>query len=302
MFNLFYQGLVEDISNSNRGILIDGTSYNIFCYADDLLLASTAALGLQDLINIAVRYITQHGLRFNPEKSLCMIRGKNPLTDLPVWTIEETPLRIVDELSYLDTSIDNHSGTSHVEVRSRAAQRSYFSLQGAGLPYNGLSPETARAVFSLGVRSAMLYGCHSVMVKDVKLKLLDRLQSKLIKISLGIKQYTHSTPILRAMRIPPISKTVHANTIQLLYSPLYSDSRSGIFYKLMARKNNKLGSSETLYGRARTISNIYNFNLKICLLSDTYRSKVKRNILSHPGDDGLIDSVRFLLTNYCGKS
>ena len=170
MFNLFYQGLVEDISNSNRGILIDETSYNIFCYADDVLLASTTASGLQDLINIAVRYLKQHGLRFNPEKSLCMICGKNPLTDLPVWTIEETPLRIVDELSYLGTSIDNHSGTSHVEVR-------YFSLQGAGLSYNGLSPETARTVFNLGVRSAMLYGCHSVMVKDVKLKLLDRLQS-----------------------------------------------------------------------------------------------------------------------------
>ena len=266
MFNLFYQGLVEDISNSNRGILIDGTSYNIFCNVDDVLLASTTASGLQDLIIIAVHYITQHRLRFNPEKSLCMIRGKNPLTDLPVWTIEETPLRIVDELSYLGTSIDNHSGTSHVEVLSRAAQRSYFSLQGAGLSYNGLSPETARTVFNLGVRSAMLYGCHSVMVKDVKLKLLDRLQSKLIKIFLGIKQYTHSTPILRAMRIPPISKTVHVNTIQLLYSSLYSDSRSGIFYKLMARKNNKLGSSETLYGRAQTMSNIYNFNLKKIML------------------------------------
>ena len=47
IFNEFYQDLDQKLQNKNQyGITINGITCNVFVYADDLLLASTAVRGL----------------------------------------------------------------------------------------------------------------------------------------------------------------------------------------------------------------------------------------------------------------
>ena len=50
LFNLFYEPLVDILSKLDGGVSIGKHKYNIFCYADDILLASTTVSGLQKLI------------------------------------------------------------------------------------------------------------------------------------------------------------------------------------------------------------------------------------------------------------
>jgi hypothetical protein len=92
LFNIFYKGLVEHLDSMDCGITIRGVHYNVFCYADDLLLASTTTTGLQKLINEAVSVITADGLRFNPAKTLCMTFGKAHQKHSPTWSIGDTQL------------------------------------------------------------------------------------------------------------------------------------------------------------------------------------------------------------------
>ena len=47
LFNIFYRELIEVLSKSNTGIIIENKKYNVFCYADDILLSSTTITGLQ---------------------------------------------------------------------------------------------------------------------------------------------------------------------------------------------------------------------------------------------------------------
>ena len=49
--------MITELSDSIGGITINGVSYNVFCYADDILLTSTSTTGLQRLINVADLYI-----------------------------------------------------------------------------------------------------------------------------------------------------------------------------------------------------------------------------------------------------
>ena len=73
LFNLFYQKLIDLLSKCTGGIQIGEHSYNVFCYADDLVLTSLSVTGLQDLINSAKSFIVSHGLNFNPSKTVCTI-------------------------------------------------------------------------------------------------------------------------------------------------------------------------------------------------------------------------------------
>ena len=87
LFNIFYKSLVEHLDSMDCGVTIRGVHYNVFCYADDLLLASTTITGLQKLIDEAVSIITADGLRFNPAKTLCMTFGKSHQKHSPTWSI-----------------------------------------------------------------------------------------------------------------------------------------------------------------------------------------------------------------------
>ena len=59
LFNLFYQDRINELSECTGGIIINKQSFNVFCYADDLMLASLTVTGLQTMIdlNVANRYI-----------------------------------------------------------------------------------------------------------------------------------------------------------------------------------------------------------------------------------------------------
>jgi hypothetical protein len=66
---MFYKQLVDTLNSARGGVVIDNRSYNALCYADDLMVMSTTVTGLQSLINIAVKHITERGLSFNPGKT-----------------------------------------------------------------------------------------------------------------------------------------------------------------------------------------------------------------------------------------
>ena len=75
LFNPFYQGFIKELAQYTGGINIYNESFNVFGYADDFVLASLPYSGLQHLINVANKYITEHGLRVNPSKYECTIFG-----------------------------------------------------------------------------------------------------------------------------------------------------------------------------------------------------------------------------------
>ena len=101
LFNIFYQDLVEKLSKCSGGILINNNTYNVFCYADDLILTSLSVNGLQELIDTANSYITEHGLKFNPTKTICTTLGCRNFDDTPYWHLNNTILREDAAVTYI---------------------------------------------------------------------------------------------------------------------------------------------------------------------------------------------------------
>ena len=87
LFNLFYQDLISLLSNCSGGIRIQNDTYNVFCYADDLIIASLSVTGLQEMIHAATSYIVDHGLNFNPAKTTCKTFGTCNFKQIPKWYI-----------------------------------------------------------------------------------------------------------------------------------------------------------------------------------------------------------------------
>ena len=129
MFNLVYQELVQHVNEMNCGISIGDKHFNIFCYADDILLTSTTITGLQGMIDVCTDYVEAHGLNFNASKTNWTIKGKPPFTSEATLLLNGTTLTKENTIQYLGAILGNDGSATHVAQRVKAANGSYFKLQ-----------------------------------------------------------------------------------------------------------------------------------------------------------------------------
>ena len=139
LFNVLYQELVHLLSTCYSEITINNETYNVFCYADDIILASLSIAGLQQLIDTARSFIKAEGLNFNPSKTVCTIFGKHHLTTAPKWILNDTILTGEKQVKYLGSILSNNPA-DHVESRCKSARKAFYALQSAGLCKNGVDP------------------------------------------------------------------------------------------------------------------------------------------------------------------
>ena len=133
LFNIFYEDIVRELQTYDCGVIIGQNKQNVYCYADNLLIASTTSSGLQQLTDRANTMVSDNGLKFNPNKTECLIVGSNPFTSTPQWNLKWRPLPTRNNLTYLGISLGVSNGQGHVNTRVSKARKSFYCLQGAGV-------------------------------------------------------------------------------------------------------------------------------------------------------------------------
>lgn len=96
------------IAELNPAVLQPSMELTITSYViDDILLAGTSTSGLQKLIGVAAEHVTEHGLKFNPDKTTCMTLGKSHLSKDPSLTIGDSCPAHIDSMICLGGLLNN---------------------------------------------------------------------------------------------------------------------------------------------------------------------------------------------------
>lgn len=297
LFNMFYKSLISSLNAASCGISIKGSNYNVFCYADDILIASTTVTGLQRLIDICVEYVSSHGLRFNPAKTNCLTFGRPTLASQPHWTIENERLANVDEILYLGAILRDDRGSSHTNRRVQSAQKSYYGLQGAGLCFRGVTPDVASHLYSVGVRTVLTYGCEALYLNKKCVKNLESTQGKLIKAFLGLRKTSHTTPLISALNIPSVATSIGLASLDLLRSCLRHSSSASSFHSSLLCSVRPFSAFNCLAQRCVDYAATHSFNLMDYVFNDSHRLFLKKK-LKHVEPNGISDSIRILFNDF----
>ena len=237
IFNIFYKELLDILEIQEGGISIGNRKYNVICYADDLLLLSSTVTGLQGLINKANTYIVNHGLRFNPNKTKCIINGKNPFIKDPKWYINESELEVVEHINFLGRVLGNNCSKYHSASRISSCRKSFYALQHVGLCEKGLSIDAAMYIWTSICKTSLLYGCNALYLKKTDLNDIEKLQAKLVKCILGLKPFYKSTKLLQALKLNKCINLIECDNISLLNRIMNSNSAAREFYLYVLKKN-----------------------------------------------------------------
>ena len=296
LFNIFYRELIEVLSKSNTGIIIENKKYNVFCYADDILLSSTTITGLQTLIDVSVNFIEKHGLRFNPIKTSCFIRGKHPFCSNPKWYINGEELVLKENVNYLGAILSNHAGNNHVAARCSICRKTFYSLKNAGLCFKGLQTDTKLHIFSNTCRNSLSYACEAMFLSSQNIKDLDNMYSKLLKQMLGLGNFCKNTPLFQAVMMQKISDIIDFNNLTL-FSNIFN-THSGATGFNLDQLCNKFECSNTLYSRVNKICMRKNVNIVKFIFDNKYKTVVKKGFFKNVpnGSNGIVDSLRYVLS------
>ena len=107
-----------------------------------------------------------------------------------------------------------------------------------------------------------------------------------------MKYSSHSTPLLEALSVLPVSALVNLNAVALLESCMTSNSATGTFYSYFFK--NKLMVKHSLIERARVFFSTEQFKFYI---ENTIRN-VKKSYFVRYGENGMVDSIRGLIASY----
>jgi len=291
LFNVFYRQLIDTLSQHDGGVVVGKHRYNVFNYADDVLLASTTVGGLQRLLNTASEIISRDGLMFNPAKTLCSTFGPNIYTSDPQWYLNGTQLQNSDSIKYLGAYLGSKASQLHVQDRISAANKSYYALQAAGLHKDGVNPATAGYIHQTVIAPSLTYGCNAVHINKKELNSLDSCQGKLLKTNLGLYYTSRTSPLLQALRIQTATSTIEKETLGLLHRCLLSDSAARIFYAHQLQQQHQ--APKTLIARARTICDKHSIHFNSILFNRTHRLKPHTNVAS-----GLLDSILHCFSDF----
>ena len=72
LFTVYVDAITEPLKASRIGCSMANTLVNHLYYADDLVLLAPTQKGLQELINICIKYSERHDILFNTKKTVCM--------------------------------------------------------------------------------------------------------------------------------------------------------------------------------------------------------------------------------------
>ena len=299
--NVFFQPLVSLLDATMRGAHVLGCHVPAACYADDLMLLSTNARDLGRLLSLVEKFAAFWRLDFvNTEhtktKSHCLIFGAEFLSGLPSWHLSGQQLAVRSVTEHLGVLVSaDLNGSHHAQHRIRRARGAFYGLAPAGMLSDDLPPLDKAFLWKTVVLPALTFGCEAVSLHSADIDSLESLQSRCIKSALGLSKYAHHSALLRALGIPRIHEELRRAVLSRL-AGIFKCSSHRLGRMMICQLAVLATDPRQLFGTFLGLAyELLNRSFEGVL--ETAGGHVDMDAIRAPiGPDGVIDSLRFLLS------
>ena len=115
---------------------------------------------------------------------------------------------ILREEAAVTCTILSNNTKHHIDTRIKTAHIAFYGLQSGGLCADGVSPLVSAHMLSVAIQPILSYGCSTLNADRNVIKELDKAQAKLLKFALGLPKFCHNIPLLEALALKEIAKTL----------------------------------------------------------------------------------------------
>ena len=164
----------------------------------------------------------------------------------------------------------------------------------------GVKPDTVVHIYNTAIRPVLMYGQQCIFSNKTAIDRAQKLQAKLLKCLLGLKSYSKTIPLLKALKIPRINSTIQMQEIKLLRNMIVSSSRTQDFYNYLLYLHLKgihFSKKCLVTTVLKTCANKH-ISLVKALCDKSYLHSNKHLFIQCTDNDGFIDSLLYLLQDF----
>ncbi len=219
LFNIFINELLVQLKAASPGVHIGSTKVNNLVYADDVTVISGTTTGLQQLLDICVKYANDWRFVFGISKTQCSILGHHRFKLTPSWSLNGSPVKTVVQSDILGVRFHSSlSSSEHIEHRMSKARNAFFGLSDIGMIHPHVSPQVKGHLWRSICTPTLSYGLECLPITKAQLVKLESFQGKLVKQCLSIGKRSHNTSLLAAMDIPKVAEVISQKHVTLLHN------------------------------------------------------------------------------------
>ena len=258
LFNLYINDLPNIFSfDGNDPIVVGHTPINCLIYADDLVIMSTSAEGLQQCLNKHATYCNKWKLQVNLEKTkVILFNPQGSLITKHSFLFKSNNIELTKQYTYLGF-IFSCSGSTIVGVTNliNQAQKAWFSIKYYLSSSKNKNIDTYLTLFDTQIKPIILYACEAWAdsikenIDDVTILTKNKLeifQISIFKQILGVSRKTTNLAILLDLGRYPISTYLHYQAIKY-FSRLSSINSERLLYEAYNLEKQKLQTGETFF-------------------------------------------------------
>ena len=266
LFLVFINDLMNELKMSGYGITMAHIKIPGLLLADDTILLSTMAKGMQILIDILTSYATRWRLKYNPNKSCAILftNKRNRIIENHL-VMGQNKIPNVEETKYAGVLFTNNSSCqSRINNACEKATKTVNSLYTTGLHMNGLNPIASVKIGKHVILPSSFYGCELFFdISDCNINKMERVQRMFARRAQGLDQ-----------RSPSVSTTV---TLGLMPLQTYIDKcKLLLLGRLCRQQTNHITKQIFLWKLGQYLIGI---NIGKCFVSDIMNVVKKYNLL-----------------------
>jgi hypothetical protein len=214
-FNVYVDGLSIMLKETKKGCFINNTSFNHLMYADDIVLLSPSASGLQHMLKICENFASECDLVFNSKKSVYMcIQPKDfRIYSVPKVCLNGAYIKLVSVHKYLGIHMSN-TNTDDIEM-SKQLRNLYARGNTLVRNFSKCTNDVKCQLFSTYCSS--LFGCQLwANYKQESLRRLRVAYNKIFRMLLHIRGIVSMSHVLLQYRIDHFNVIVRKLIVGLL--------------------------------------------------------------------------------------
>ena len=267
LFNLYINDLPNIFSFvGSDPIVVDHSSINCLIYADDLVIMSTTAEGLQNCINKLATYCDKWKLQVNLKKTKVILYNRQgSLIKKHSFLFKSNNIEITKQYKYLGFIFScSGSTTAGVTNLINQAQKAWFSIKYYLSSSKQKNIKTYLTLFDSQIKPILLYACEAWAdsikgsIDDVSIltkNKLETFQTSIYKQLLGVSRKTTNIAVLLELGRYPISTYMHYQAIKY-FSRLSSIKNERLLYESYNLEKQKFENGEN--GFINYITNVLN--------------------------------------------
>ena len=160
LFAVYVNDMEQCLDNENAGVTIADVKILLLFYADDLVLFSETAEGLQSEINKLADYCDRWKLTINTGKSKIVVfrKGNRPINF--AWYFNNTTLNVTNRIPYLGIIVSSNGSFFQTQkTLASQADKALFMLRKRLQIFYNITPEHMMNLFDKFITPILSYGC-----------------------------------------------------------------------------------------------------------------------------------------------